>query len=95
MTYNRAAERVSVMKAIVEEEIVVSGYVQISRDPFARETVVREIVHTTTETCGWCGNNHHNHLFRYGVEPDSISCRVNWSKGIFCSVDCWRTYNSM
>ena len=63
------------------------NYVSISRDPFAREELVRRVIHTE-KTCDWCGNNCHNRLFEYGIESDALYHRVNWIKGHFCSVNC-------
>ncbi len=66
--------------------------VQISHDAFAREALTREVVRTQA-TCSWCGNNHHGRLFRYYVEPDRVQSQQNAIKGLFCSVNCMRTYN--
>lgn len=48
--------------------------VQLSHDPFARQSVVRRIVETLRR-CEWCGNHRHERngyskLFEYGSEPD-------------------------
>lgn len=68
--------------------------VSISRDPFAREEIVRETVETTS-TCKWCGQHRRGgtKLFRYGIQPDSISGRINWIDGDFCSIGCMRNYH--
>ena len=68
------------------------GVVQISHDGFARESLVRDVVPTLLQTCDWCGQNPYGRLFRYGVQPDSISGRINWCKGLFCCIECFRSY---
>jgi hypothetical protein len=65
------------------------SYVSISRDPFAREEIVRELV-PTRAGCAWCGNNNRNRLFRYGVETDSG--RQHWDSECFDSIQCRNNY---
>lgn len=72
---------------------------QINRDSFARETLVRRVVRVNAgQTCDNCGGLRTQgkwaSLFEYGTEPDSISCRVNWHKGLFCSKGCHDQYHS-
>ena len=47
-------------------------------------------------SCNWCGGlNAHGNLFKYSViKQDDLSGRVNYIKGVFCSIDCMRTHNS-
>jgi hypothetical protein len=67
---------------------------QISRDPFARTTLMREVVHTKSTTCSWCGNTRRNGtLFRYGTEKDAIYSRINWHRGNFCNKECHDAYH--
>ena len=70
-----------------------NDFVSVSRDPFAREDIVRETVETSN-TCDWCGNMRRGgKLFRYGIQPDSINGRVNWIDGLFCNIGCMRSYH--
>ena len=69
-------------------------YSTISRDPFARQDTVRQSV-TTTQSCSWCGQTRNGgKLFEYGTQPDSISGRINWHRGLFCSKGCHNSYHS-
>lgn len=69
--------------------------VQISRDSFARESLMREVVGWAKHKgCSWCGNfNRHSKLFRYGTERDDRA-GVSWHKGLFCCKGCHDTYHS-
>ena len=82
---------------------------QISRDPFARETVYRETVRLEpafnfkrTEgvnpvSCAWCGQRKRSdRLYRYYVERDGIYTRREAIADgrLFCCVDCMRAYTS-
>lgn len=74
-----------------------SKVVQISRDPFARTTLVRRVV-ATTSTCNWCGGQRigqriGQRLFEYGTERDDRS-RPDWHKGLYCSKECHDVYHS-
>lgn len=63
--------------------------VQVSRDPFARSCVVRRVVPKDERgECRWCDRPG---KFEYGVEDDGFR-PAHWSKGHFCSIDCYRTY---
>jgi len=71
----------------------------ISRDPFARTTLVRESVRCVHgETCNWCGNTRHRNgkptkfLFRYATQHDGG--RLSTHTGLFCSRSCHDTYHS-
>lgn len=70
---------------------------QISRDPFARETLMSERVYHTPG-CDWCSQSHstRDHMrsfnFRYFVETDGG--RRHDIHGQFCSVSCMRSYHS-
>jgi hypothetical protein len=73
----------------------------VSRDPFARTTLVRTIVRPLApgQDCGWCGNVRHARrggpsLFRYGTEPDAVRPRVHWHDGAFCSKPCHDAYHT-
>lgn len=63
--------------------------VAINRDPFARETIIRETVSPPRE-CAWCGSERGR--FRYGSEPDGTLQRRYLSEEVFCSVGCWRSW---
>ena len=69
-----------------------NDFVSVSRDPFAREDIVRETVETSN-TCDWCGNTRRGgRLFHYGIERDDRPGRVDWQSGLFCSIICMRIY---
>lgn len=63
---------------------------QISRDPFARESLHRETIKTASD-CSWCGQQA---KFRYYTEPDAIYVRKNYLRGEFCSIGCMRAYHN-
>ncbi len=76
----------------------------INRDPFARASLVREAVPLDEPRhCQFCGQRRQRHarpgdaicahLFRYGTQPDSISGRINWHSGTFCSKSCHDAYH--
>jgi hypothetical protein len=67
--------------------------VQISRDPFARESLMREVCdHAINYVCKWCGAKRKpadgetgcRHIFRYGTARDDRG-GINWHRGEFCS----------
>lgn len=60
----------------------------ISRDPFARTELHRASV--GTGSCKWCGS--HKRLDHYWTESDGG--RKFAHPGLFCSVSCFRSYNS-
>ena len=62
----------------------------ISRDPFARENLVRRTIHKACE-CLWCGVRS-NRMFNYGIERDDKNGRVEWHGRVFCSIGCFRDY---
>lgn len=69
----------------------------ISRDPFARHTITRVTVKYPVGSCGWCGSIRRTKtgvpfLYRYNVVHDSG--RTDTGAGLFCSIDCHRTYHS-
>ena len=74
---------------------------QLVRDPFARTTLVREVVRPLApgQTCSWCGNvrvsrrSRTPFLYRYGTEPDAVRPRMQWHDGAFCSKSCHDTYH--
>lgn len=61
----------------------------ISRDPFAREELVR-VTDRFGGTCAACGSRPGR--FRYGVSPDSVGARTSWDARTFCSVECRRSF---
>ena len=64
----------------------------ISRNPFAREELWRENYTPTDATCAWCGRlNRWRKLFIYIILTDGG--RHNTINGVFCSVDCMRSYH--
>jgi hypothetical protein len=73
----------------------------ISRDPFARHTLVRITICplASGETCSWCGSVRRSRrgrtpfLYRYGTEPDAIRSRIAWHDGAFCSKSCHDAYH--
>jgi hypothetical protein len=74
----------------------------ISREPFARMTLVREVLCPLVgaQTCSWCGNIRTTRsstpfLYRYGTEPDAIHARVSWHEGAFCSKSCHDVYHDV
>jgi hypothetical protein len=67
--------------------------VQLGSDPFSRETLVRETRREIPRGCDWCGRRRKSwSLYAYGQQ--SPMGRVNWIRGLFCSVGCMRTYHS-
>lgn len=75
----------------------------ISRDPFARQTLMRETVRCGLDTfhnatCQNCGSTsdtpraNYRRLFRYIISPDAG--RDNPIKGLFCSIECMRPYHN-
>lgn len=65
----------------------------ISHDSYARESITREVVHTTT-ACTFCGGNNKSRLFRYGVIKDSNPYRHSLDTKLFCSLLCRLSYYS-
>lgn len=63
---------------------------QISRDPFARTTLVRETVQCN-DRCAWCGSRRKTGMFRYGTQRDDRG-GTNWHAGLFCSKGCHDDY---
>lgn len=75
----------------------------ISHDAFGRFTIYRETVftaHATAKTCEFCGNVKKTpkgtpYLYKYYVEDDGITSRKIPLKGLFCSIECARSYGSL
>lgn len=63
--------------------------VQLRRDPFARQTLVKKCVGVAS--CRNCGQS--RRLWVYGTQPDSISGRTNWHTGSFCGLSCHDSYH--
>lgn len=63
--------------------------VQLSRDVFARATLVRKLERSSMP-CENCGNwrKAGPWLFRYGSQPDGLHTRVNWDLRLFCNKAC-------
>lgn len=73
----------------------------ISRDPFARTSLVRRIVwvHSPSRTCSWCDGQRitpagNRYLFSYGTEYDDNN-HLNWHEGRFCADDCFYSYHDL
>lgn len=65
----------------------------ISRDPYARTELHRDLV-ATKNGCSFCGQSRKSgNLFEYSVQHDSG--RVNSIKGYFCSKYCMVTYHNL
>lgn len=68
----------------------------ISRDPFARQELHREIVHAKGKTCEWCGSTRHTKrgpsefLYRYDVQTDGG--RTYEGSKLFCCKSCHDSY---
>ena len=68
--------------------------VQINRDPFARASLMRQTVQTYNGQkleCAWCGQPA---KFRYFWRSDSSNDLGSRSFKVFCSISCWRSYES-
>ncbi len=70
------------------------AHIFISRDPFARTEVSREIVLPSCgQDCQWCGGlNKRGKLFRYITESDGG--RSYPHTGLFCSKPCHDSYHN-
>ena len=78
---------------------------QISRDPFARSTLLRYVAECSdTETCTTCGAVRVKNkagrlqpLYQYMNHSDGMNSAPlrapSWIKGKFCSIGCWRQYH--
>lgn len=68
------------------------SYVQLSRDPCRRRTLVRRLADPNRHpTCFWCGCTRGKRLFQYGWDEDGGGQPFFGSKA-FCSVGCYRSY---
>ncbi len=67
----------------------------VSRDPFARETIVKRKA-TKAECasgCAFCGCRAGvGPLYVYGVDPDRVVPRTSWDRKAFCSKGCRDAY---
>lgn len=68
----------------------------VSRDPFAREEIHKERIYGLG-ACRWCGQQRKTpkgkpFLYQYRVESDGG--RKSDITGLFCAVDCLRSYHS-
>jgi len=69
----------------------------ISRDPFARTELHRQITLDASGGCTWCGNVRRTNTGRpylYVYNQVSDGGRVSHIPGHFCSIDCMRSYNT-
>lgn len=70
-------------------------YVVLQRDPFARANLCREVVPMDhRQRCDWCGEKSR---FVYAWVEDTVSpilALISAERNQFCSVGCWRAYNS-
>lgn len=70
----------------------------ISRDPFTRQELHREVVPVVSQACDWCGNVRHRkkgdvyYLYQYRTEPDAG--RPATHRGLFCSKPCHDAYHA-
>lgn len=66
---------------------------QLSRDPFARTTLLRDsLARAGRRPCKWCGSADAKYI--YGWDADSVRVRpVPWD-GPFCGVECYRAFHS-
>ena len=62
----------------------------ISRDPFARQEIHREVVPGPhPKGCSWCGQTRRNgSLFQYRTESDDNPRRPGAHRGLYCSKSC-------
>lgn len=69
---------------------IAGAVVSISRDPFARQEIVRTASPDYGgKGCRGCGNTRPSgRLFAYGTRPDSMSGQIHWHTGLFCSKSC-------
>ena len=66
---------------------------QISRDPFARTTLVRFTSRIGNDTCDWCGGRRpKGGLFQYVTETDNG--RQSGDDHRFCLIGCYRSFHS-
>lgn len=66
----------------------------ISHNAFDRQSITRHTFRAGNLTCDYCGTQRQR-LFKYGITPDdSLAGRTNWTRGAFCSIDCWRNYHN-
>lgn len=76
--------------------------VYICRNSFSRETLYREVfylLNNSDKTCDNCGRvrvspSGGKSLFRYYVEQDGLNKSAQPIHGLFCSVECMRSYHS-
>lgn len=71
----------------------------LQRDPYARETHIKQNVRVVFRTCAWCGDpgkelkSGEHLLYRYGVETDNLRDAVHLSKEVFCCKSCYESYS--
>ena len=70
-----------------------SNIAQISRDPFARETTMRQKKPNYKKVCDNCdGTDGHGNVYWFYVEPDSINFVPTDNGKRFCCVNCFRNF---
>jgi hypothetical protein len=63
-----------------------------TRDPFARQTLLRKPVDAGGKTCDWCGSESvGGKLYQYKLESDGG--RSSEVKGLFCCDGCMKSYH--
>lgn len=68
--------------------------VTINHDPFSRVELQRESLPAQAGGCKFCGNlNYKGGLFRYLISRDDRPSRPDALRGVFCSIQCMRSYH--
>jgi hypothetical protein len=62
------------------------------RDPYSRTELHRETVPATKDGCAWCGAMRNGRLYEFSTQHDGG--RVAKHDHQFCSVKCFRSFNS-
>ncbi len=66
---------------------------QISHDPFARSSLMREpVLRQHNLECKWCGQR--ARFFYYWDADDRLGPRYGRNLDPFCTVGCYRSFNS-
>lgn len=70
-----------------------AGRVIVGRNSFDGTVLVRERVDMLREQRG-CRNCWGPGRFRYGIVDSDLGGTPDWTAGGFCSIDCYRAYDS-
>lgn len=63
---------------------------EINHDPYARQSLMRTKC-SQFQSCTWCGSRAR---WKYGIQSDdSLRGYIDWSKGQYCSIGCYRAWN--